>query len=230
MSRLIVIEDNVSLAIGLKENLEFEGHEVAIAHGAAEGLALARGVGVDLVILDIMLPDGDGFHVLKVLREAGHDVPVLILSALGEETDRVRGLRYGADDYLTKPFGLMELLARVHAILRRTGGREPPPAARWEFGPIVIDEATQRVTRHGREVNLRPKEYALLMALVRRRGALASRVDLLREVWGYSENVRSRTVDTHMAELRRKLEPDAANPVHLLTVLKSGYRWEPSRA
>ncbi|MBC7896095.1 MAG: response regulator transcription factor [Cytophagaceae bacterium] len=226
MSQILLVEDNVSLARGLCSNLEFEGHVVQVAGTATEGLQLARAAAVDLVILDLMLPDGDGYRVLRELREAGHETPVLILSALGEEADKVRGFRFGADDYVTKPFGLLELIARVDALLRRARPRETPaPPSRVTSGDLAIDIADRRVTRRGREVTLRPREFDLLVALVRRRGELVSRVDLLRDVWGYDDTVVSRTVDTHVAELRRKLEDDPANPRYIITVLKGGYRW-----
>ncbi len=228
MSRILVIEDNATLARGLADNLAFEGHTVAVAHSAAEGSEQATIGAPELIILDLMLPDGDGYRLLRDLRERAEPVaaPVLILSALGEEADKVRGFRFGADDYVTKPFGLMELLARVEALLRRAGQRAPAASpAVHRFGDITIDEGTRVVVRGRETVSLRPKELALLMALVRRNGALATRMELLREVWGYDDSVMSRTVDTHVAELRRKLERDPARPIHLVTVLKAGYRW-----
>jgi two-component system, OmpR family, alkaline phosphatase synthesis response regulator PhoP len=226
-----VIEDNTALALGLRNNLEYEGYEAVVAHDAAGGLAAARAHAPDLIILDLMLPDADGFRVLRELRTAGVETPVLVLTALGDEADKVRGLRVGADDYVTKPFGLMELLARVDALLRRAA--RPGPAAApngtgahdtTTFGDVAVCAATHAVTRAGAPVALRPKEYELLVALLRRGGAVATRHELLREVWGYDESVTSRTVDTHMAELRRKLERDAASPRYLLTVRKTGYR------
>src|SRR5262245_41307282 len=174
-----------------------------------------------------MLPDQDGYRVLRELRAKGDDTPVLILTALGEEADKVRGFRFGADDYVTKPFGLMELLARLDALLRRSTRSRTSPNAREPhvaFADVVVDPSTRRVMRRGAEVPLRPKEFDLLLALARRGGDVASRTDLLKEVWGYNDSVMSRTVDTHVAELRRKLERDPANPEHILTVLKSGYR------
>ncbi len=233
---ILVIEDNTALALGRRNNRESEGYETVVAHDAAGGLAAAREHDPDLIILDLMLPDADGFRVLRELRAEGRETPVLVLTALGDESDKVRGLRVGADDYVTKPFGLMELLARVDALLRRAARPAPAvPAApavpnggaahdTTTFGDVTVCAATHAVTRDGAPVALRPKEYELLVALLRRGGAVATRHELLREVWGYDESVTSRTVDTHMAELRRKLERDAANPRHLLTVRKTGYR------
>ena len=151
-------------------------------------------------------------------------MPVLILTARGEEADKVRGLKLGADDYVTKPFGLLELLARVEALLRRNA---PVAAAKREperFGEIAVDRSTRAVTRAGTPIELAPKEYDLLVALLDRDGAVVSRLDLMRRVWGYSDAVVTRTIDTHVAELRRKLETDPAKPRHILTVRKVGYR------
>ncbi|OLC03302.1 MAG: hypothetical protein AUH78_22285 [Gemmatimonadetes bacterium 13_1_40CM_4_69_8] len=226
MTRILVVEDNPDLAYGLRNNLEIEGYQVEVADDGMKGLARARDGRPDLIILDLMLPGMDGFRVLRALRDAGRTMPVLILTARGEEADKVRGLRLGADDYVTKPFGVLELLARVEALLRRTapptGGNGGAPPER--FGDIEVIPASRTVLRAGQPVPLTPKEFDLLVALLRRRGAVATRLELLREVWGYSAEVLSRTVDTHVAELRRKLEADAAAPQHILTVRKAGYR------
>ena len=228
MSRILIIEDNVDLAQGLANNLEIEGFGVDVVHDGAEGLVRARAANPDLVILDLALPSLDGYRVLASLRSEKNDVPVLILTARSDETDKVRGFRYGADDYVTKPFGLLELLGRVYALLRRAGAshaaRGPSSAERVRFGEIEVRPGTHEVYRRGFPVSLRPKEFELLMALLRRRGDIVSRLDLLREVWGYDADVVSRTVDTHVAELRRKLEDDPANPVYIRTVRKAGYR------
>jgi len=226
MTRVLVIEDNPDLAYGLRNNLEIEGYDVEVVADGAKGLARARGGDLGLVILDLMLPGMDGFRVLRALRDEGRRVPVLILTARGEESDKVRRLRLGADDYVTKPFGVLELLARVEALLRRAT-RDPatPEAPQVErFGEVEIVPASRTVRRAGEPVALTPKEYELLVALLRRRGAVASRVELLTEVWGYNSAVMSRTVDTHIAELRRKLEENLAAPQHILTVRKTGYR------
>jgi DNA-binding response OmpR family regulator len=172
----------------------------------------------------------DGYRVLKSIRDGGSDVPVLILTARGEEADKVLGFRLGADDYVTKPCGVLELLARVGALLRRS--RLPDHRAGAiegleRFGGVEINPASRTVTRDGTPVALSPKEFDLLLALVRRRGAVASRVELLREVWDHRVEVMTRTVDIHIAELRRKLEDDPSQPRHILTVWKAGYRLEP---
>jgi DNA-binding response OmpR family regulator len=228
MSRILVVEDNADLAYGLKNNLEIEGYQVELAGDGPQGLSRARAANPDLLILDLMLPGADGFRVLKTLRDEGARFPVLILTARGEESDKVRGLKLGADDYVTKPFGVLELLARVEALLRRTASHKGNGQSHevFRFGEIEVRTATRSVLRGGREVPLTPKEYDLLVALLRRAGAVASRVDLMTEVWGYSAAVLSRTVDTHIAELRRKLEPEGSEESHILTVRKVGYRLE----
>jgi len=226
MTRVLVIEDNADLAYGVRNNLEIEGYEVDVAVDGVDGLERARGGSPDVIILDLMLPGMDGFRVLKTLRAEGRAMPILILTARGEEADKVRGLRLGADDYVTKPFGVLELLARVEALLRRAGpgSAANATAAVERFGDVEVSPASRTVTRGGTEVALTPKEFDLLIALIRRRGAVASRVELLTEVWGYNSGVLSRTVDTHVAELRAKLEENAAAPRYILTVRKTGYR------
>ena len=223
---VLVIEDNELLAAGLRNNLEFEGYAADIASTGREGLRLARQRAASLIVLDLMLPDMDGFRVLRELRDRGVDTPVLILTAMGEEADKVRGFRFGADDYVTKPFSLLELLARISALLRRTRVASSAGSASGTraFGDITINMSTREVSRAGVPISLRPKEFELLMALVQRDGTVASREELLQEVWGYDDSVFSRTVDTHVAELRRKLEADPAAPQWLLTVRKAGYR------
>jgi DNA-binding response OmpR family regulator len=221
MNRVLVVEDNSDLAFGLRNNLEIEGYEVEVASDGRAGLVAARARRPDIVVLDLMLPGLDGFRVLKALREEARAPPILILTARGEEADKVRGLRMGADDYVTKPFGLLELLARVEALLRRTGRG----AARLvTFGKVEVDVAARAVRKGGAPVELAPKELDLLLALLAAEGAALSRLELLQRVWGYPSAVVTRTVDTHVAELRRKLEEDPARPQHVLTVRKLGYR------
>jgi two-component system, OmpR family, alkaline phosphatase synthesis response regulator PhoP len=257
MTKILVIEDQRDLAMGLRTNLEVEGYEVDVAHTGELGLQLARTGGPSLILLDIMLPDIEGFDVLDRLRREGVNTPVLILTARGEEVEKVRGFRLGADDYVTKPFGVMELLVRIEAILRRSsgtpadhGGRlrrgagassDVAPAAGvtvgesvadardeaavvLRFGDVEVDQEDHRVRRAGQNVALTPKAFDLLLALIRKDGRVATRVELLRDVWGYSAAVTTRTVDTHIAELRRRLEENPAEPRHILTVWKVGYR------
>jgi len=228
VTRILVVEDNEDLAFGLRNNLEIEGYEVATAKDGKLGLSTFQRVRPDLVILDLMLPEMDGFRVLRTLRENGHATPILVLTARGEESDKVRGLRFGADDYVTKPFGLLELLARVEALLRRAhsgrGGPDSTPDEIFRFGSVAVDPAARTVHRDSQAIELAPKEFDLLICLLKARGAVVSRLRLLREVWGYSSAVVTRTVDTHIAELRRKLEQNPSSPQHIITVRKSGYR------
>ena len=225
MQRILIVEDNPDLAFGLRNNLEIEGYDITVAEDGIAGLNLARALAPDLIILDLMMPGMDGYRVLRTLRDEGNLTPVLILSAKSEEADKVRGFRMGADDFVTKPFSLLELLGRVSAILRRTAREpRPAPADTVSFGDVHVDVAARRVVRQGSSVDLTDKEFDLLMALVRRNGAVATRDELLLEVWGYRAPVASRTVDTHVGELRRKLESDPADPRHILTVFKKGYR------
>ncbi len=225
MKRILVIEDNANLAYGLQNNLEIEGYQVEVVSDGRSGLDAAR-LGADLIILDLMLPELDGFRLLRTLREEECDTPVLILSARGEELDKLRGFRFGADDYVTKPFSVLELLARIEALLRRAEPRSAggPDLKVERFGTVEVDPSTREVLREGKPVALAPKEFDLLWALLERDGKLASRLELIREVWGYPDTVLTRTVDTHIGELRRKLEEDASNPRHILTVRKAGYR------
>lgn len=230
MTRILVVEDNTDLAFGLQTALEIEGYQVEVANDGRTGLDCARGKEPDLIVLDLMLPDLDGYSVLREARRSGIDVPVLILTARGEESDKVLGLDWGADDYVTKPFGTQELLARVRALLRRSQVEQieiQSQQAVERFGDVEIDPATHSVLKNGETVSLTPKEYDLLLALLRRQGAVATRLELLKEVWEYEADVMTRTVDMHVAELRRKLEADPAKPRHILTVRKVGYRLEP---
>lgn len=225
-ARILIVEDNVSLAKGLERALDTEGYEVEhVAHGdrAAERVAAA---GFDLVILDLMLPGASGFDVLRRLREGKDDTPVLILSARGEDVDKIQGFRLGADDYVVKPVGVLELLFRTQAILRRTRGRASGTPRVYRFGDVVIDEGARTVERAGDRLTLPRLEFDLLVALLRADGDAVSRDRLLREVWDIRrpERIRTRTIDTHIAALRSKLEEDPARPRHILTVRKVGYR------
>jgi two-component system, OmpR family, alkaline phosphatase synthesis response regulator PhoP len=223
LARILVIEDNEDLAFGLRNNLEIEGYRVALAADGRSGLTRARELQPDLIVLDLMLPSLDGYHVLRELREEGNAVPVVILTARTEEADKVRGFRLGADDYVTKPFGILELVARVQAVLRRSGGGVWAEAT-VRFGDVSVDAATRTVRKRDQTVELTPMEFNLLLALAKRRGAVVSRLDLLKEVWGHASTVLTRTVDTHVAELRRKLEDDPSRPRYILTSRKAGYR------
>jgi DNA-binding response OmpR family regulator len=226
VTHILLIEDNPGFAEGLRQNLEFDGYRVTLAADVATSARAISADSPDLIILDLMLPDGNGYDVLRTIRERDSVTPVLLLTALSEEAHKVRGFRLGADDYVTKPFGLLELLARIESLLRRSASgsfavvRLPPV----RFGDVQVDRDHREVTRAGAVVPLTPKEYALLAALIARNSAVVAREELLREVWGYDPEVVSRTLDTHLAELRRKLERDPHHPRHILTLPKQGYR------
>lgn len=225
--RILIVEDQHDIAQALGEHLSIEGYDVDIAESGEEALKLAAVATPALVILDLMLPGISGETVLRSLRSDGYTAPVLILSARQGEVDKVHGFRLGADDYVTKPFGLLELLARVNALLRRAGGTMHPGAprrTRVAHGHLEFDLAAHSVSYDGDEVPLRPKERELLFALLDRAGQTVSRRRLLSEVWGYSPGVDSRTIDWHVAELRRKLHDDAAQPTLIRTIRKVGYQ------
>jgi len=224
MPRILIIEDNADLAFGLRNNLEIEGYTVEVADDGHKGLARARATRPSLIVLDLMIPGLDGYRVLRTLREENYDMPVLILSARGEEGDKVRGFGLGADDYVTKPFGLLELLARIQALLRRGRTSESAETSGYRIGDIRIDTRDHLVYRADEPVELTQTEYDLLIALARRKGGVASRQELLKEVWGHQHEVLTRTVDSHVAELRRKIEENPAHPKHLLTIRRMGYR------
>jgi DNA-binding response OmpR family regulator len=228
MSRVLIVEDNDDLAFGLRTALEFEGYDVDVAGDGKRGLEAVVADPPDLVVLDLMPPEMDGYTVLRELRQRGVHVPVLILTARGEEADVVLGFDCGADDYVTKPFSTAELLARARALLRRSAMNSTGQSEVERFGDIEVDPASRTVNAGGRQVDLSPKEFDPLLALLKRRGAIATRAELLKEVWRYENtDVMTRTVDIHVAELRRKLEADPSNPDFILTVRKVGYRLQP---
>lgn len=224
-ARILLVEDNSDLAEGVEYNLKLEGYEVRVAENGRLAVEMARGWNPDLILLDLMLPEMDGYQVLRHVRQHDERVPVIILSARGEEADKVRSFKLDADQYVTKPFSIVELLERIAALLRRNAkGAQVAQVSRLTFGDIEIDLASRTVTRAGEACALTPKAYELLLALVKRNGAVAGRHELLKEVWGYGAFIMTRTVDTHIAELRRKLESNPAEPRHIVTVWKVGYR------
>jgi two-component system response regulator VicR len=220
MRRVLLVEDNPDLAFGLRTSLEVEGYEVLHAETGGQGLTAARETAPDLVVLDLMLPEMSGYEVLRQLRKSACVMPVLILTAKGEEADKVQGFRLGADDYVVKPVGVLEFLARVEALLRRS---QPAGATGvFRFGDLEVDADRRSVAIGGIEVELSPLEFDLLNTLARRGGNLVSRAELLKEVWGYRSNIESRTVDTHIAKLRSKI--DRHGKSRIVTVRKKGYR------
>jgi DNA-binding response OmpR family regulator len=222
---VLVIEDDESISMGLEMNLSAEGYQVLVAQNGETGLALARDSGIDLLILDVMLPRLNGFELLRILRNEGHTVPVILLSARGAEMDKVMGLDLGAEDYITKPFSLAELLARVKAVLRRDA------IARNEKGPLraadlEIDRAAREVRRRGVLVDLTATEFDILLCLVEATGRVLSREQIQAKVWGPAHHGTPRTVDNFILQLRNKLEDDASAPRHIVTLRGVGYRFD----
>jgi len=224
VSSILLVEDNRAYAETLKSNLEREGYEVAVAPTGVDGLEAAKHNTPDLIILDLMLPAMNGFTVLQRLRDEGHETPVLIMTALGTEDEKLRGFGLGADDYVVKPCGLLEILARVRALLKRASASPGEPRSEISVEDLTIDFGARLVRRGRTEITLRPKEFDLLAALVRHRGRVVSRAELLREVWGYAAGTESRTVETHLAALRERLGDDPQAPRYIVTVRRAGYR------
>ena len=222
MSVVLVVEDDPAILQGLQESLRMERHEVLSASDGDTGYRLARERKPDLLILDLMLPKMGGFEICRKLRLEKFSAPILILTARGEESDRVLGLDLGADDYVTKPFSVRELLARVRALLRRTEKSDLPDELR--FDDVVIDFRRCEASKHGAPVELTRKEFGVLRLLASKSGEVVSRDDLLNEVWGYESYPNTRTVDVHIALLRSKLEDNPSTPRRLLTVHGMGYK------
>jgi two-component system OmpR family response regulator len=228
MSKILVVEDDRNLLDTIKYNLLKEGYEASVAVDGAEALDIAHQQKPDLIILDIMLPKIDGFEVCRILRKE-MTVPIIMLTARADETDRIIGLDTGADDYMTKPFSIRELLARVRALLRRTKmveARVPEEQAILNVGDITIDLNRHRINVKGQQLELTAKEYDLLVFLAKNESYVFSREQLLERVWGYDFAGDTRTVDVHIRWLRQKIETDPANPKHLLTVRGTGYKLE----
>lgn len=225
MSKILIVEDDQSLAAGLSDGLHYEGYSTLLAHDGDDGLRLAARPGIDLVILDVMLPRLTGVEVCRRLREQGSTVPILMLSAKGEELDRVVGLKAGADDYVTKPFSFTELVARVEAVLRRSRGLAAPESV-YDFGDVHVNFRTRDVVKGERRLTLQPREFRLLEYLIRRRGEAVSRDRLLEGVWDQDAmRPLTRTVDMHVAKLRQKIEDDVSDPRWIVTVHRVGYKF-----
>ncbi len=224
MPRIVIIEDEPDLALALRDNLEFEGYAVVHAANGGDGLRLVIEQPTDLVLLDLMLPDIDGFEVCRRLRTAGYTMPILILSARGQEVDKVRGLELGADDYVTKPFSLRELLARIHAALRRAVQLAATPRSRFTVGGRDVDLVRQRIATPKGDVPLGYYESEILRILHEHVGQAVPRAELLERIWGVGVGPADRTVDNHIVSLRRKIEPDPAKPRHILTAHAVGYK------
>ena len=224
MPRILVVEDDPSILRGLTDALAQEGHSVLSARNGAKGLDLALREDVDLIILDIMLPGVDGYEICRRLRADNLGVPILILSARSREADKVVGLELGADDYVTKPFGVAELLARVKALLRRREPAAPRKLGQVSFGDVKLDFERHRATKGKKPLSLTTREFAILAHFIRNRGKVVSRDDLLTAVWGHGVPPETRTVDTHIATLRKKIEKNPSRPRFLVSIRGAGYR------
>ncbi len=224
-SKILIIEDEPGLVTTLRDRLRKQGYVVSAARDGETGLDMALRDPVDLILLDLMLPGQSGMSVCEKLRKAGSSTPILMLTARRQIKDKVAGLKAGGDDYLTKPFQMSELLARVEALLRRAATIPELTPARRQFGSIAMDTRSTEVTRGGQSVPMSAKEFQLLRYLVEHPNVTLSREELLREVWGYDSHPSTRTVDVHVSWLRQKLEADPKNPQHILTVVGFGYKF-----
>ncbi|MEO8505751.1 MAG: response regulator transcription factor [Acidobacteriota bacterium] len=223
--RILLVEDEESLALTLTDRLVSEGYAVEQAGDGDRAIAMALEGSFDLILLDVMLPRRDGFEVCRELRARGVEIPIVMLTARGQLVDRVVGLKLGADDYVTKPFEVAELLARLEALFRRSRAQAAQPGGTYVFGDVRVDFRRAEVFRNGEPVPLSALEFKLLAFLVQNRGALLTRDLLLDKVWGYEATPTTRTVDVHVAALRQRLEPHPSRPIYLLTVHRRGYRF-----
>ena len=224
MKRILLVEDEPGLVLTLTDRLVREGYSVESSGDGESGLERAAGEAFDLILLDVMLPRLGGFDVLRELRQRGCQTPVIMLTARGQVVDKVVGLKLGADDYVTKPFEMVELLARIEAKLRRATA-PPQPVDGYQFGDVRIDFRRAEVTRNGEPIELSAREFQLLKYFIEHRGATLTREELLNEVWGYNAMPSTRTVDVHVAWLRQKIEPNSRHPQYVLTVHGMGYKF-----
>ena len=223
--RVLVIEDEAGLRLTLSDRLVSEGYAVETADDGAVGLERATREPYDLIVLDVMLPRMNGFDVCRAVRQRGVTTPILMLTARGQVVDKVVGLKLGADDYLTKPFETIELMARLEALLRRVPSSPQPGGDAYRFGDVVVDFRRAEVRRGGQPIDLSAREFKLLRHFIEHRGATLSRDALLSEVWGYDEMPLTRTVDVHVAGLRQKIESNPKSPEYILTIHGLGYKF-----
>jgi two-component system alkaline phosphatase synthesis response regulator PhoP len=224
LQKVLIIEDEPDMVLGLKDNFEYEGYDVMVARDGREGLTRALADRPDVILLDIMLPKMSGLDVCRELRNQGLDTPVIMLTARGQEIDKVIGLEMGADDYVTKPFSIKELLARVRAQLRRAT-RQVAEVEAYSFGEVALNFKRYEATRSGNALELSPREFELLKYFIQHRGETITRDQLLDDVWGYDNYPFTRTVDNHIAKLRQKVEAVPADPKYIITVHRVGYKF-----
>ena len=223
--RVLLVEDEPGLVMTLSDRLTSEGYDVGVATDGPGGLARATGERWDVILLDVMLPGASGFDVVRDLRQQKVSTPVIMLTARGQLVDKILGLKLGADDYLTKPFEMLELLARIEAHLRRASQPQQAGAARYQFGDVTLDVRKAEVTRGGKVLEFSAREFLLLKYFLEHREATLSREELLNEVWGYHSMPSTRTVDVHVAWLRQKIEPNPRHPQYILTMHGMGYKF-----
>ena len=223
---ILVIEDDLNILRGLKDNLKFEEYEVLTAVEGLEGLKLALEKAPDLILLDIMLPGLNGYDICRKVKEQKPEIPIVMLTARGKEVDKIAGLDLGADDYVTKPFSIPELLARIRAVLRRSSNRIPLEE-KYSFGNVVIDFKQCQTFVNNEEIHLSAREYAIMKFLIQHTGEVVHRHELLDEVWGYESYPSTRTVDNYILDLRKKMEEDPSNPKHILSLRSLGYKFVP---
>ena len=224
MPKVLIVEDDDSMAVALKDGFEYEGFEVTLARDGAAGLQLATDEAPDLLILDVMLPKMNGLDVCRQIRKDGNSLPVIMLTARGQEIDKVLGLKLGADDYVTKPFGFLELMARVEALLRRASGKDSDLET-YAFGDVSVDFKRSEARKGGEIVELSAREFRLLQYFIEHRGEVVGREQLLDAVWDYDNAPLTRTVDMHIAKLRKKVEDNPADPKFIVTVHRVGYKF-----
>jgi DNA-binding response OmpR family regulator len=229
-TRVLIVEDDEAMSIALRDGFQYEGYSVTVAKDGEAGLQMATSEGPDLILLDVMLPKMTGLDICKQLRGDGNSVPIIMLTARGQEIDKVLGLKLGADDYITKPFGFMELLARAEAVLRRTrvpattAGTAAPPET-YRFGDVAIDFKRHEAKKGGQPIDLSPREFQLLAYFIQHTGEIVTREKLLDTVWDYNAIPFTRTVDMHIAKLRKKIEDNPSDPKHIITVHRLGYKF-----
>ena len=225
MTTILIVEDDPAMTVALRDGFEFEKYTVDMANDGDQGQRMASRGRYDVIILDVMLPKKSGLDICKELREKGNNTPVIMLTARGQEIDKIVGLKLGADDYVTKPFSFIELLARVEAVMRRAQRKKA--ADQVAFGDVKLDFRTYQATKSDQPLELTPREFSILRYFLDHPNEVVSRETLLNHVWGYDPSAFTRTVDTHMARLRQKIEPIPAEPRHLITVHRVGYKLVP---
>ncbi len=223
--KVLIVEDDQAMAVALRDGFEYEGYTVQVARDGAVGLKLASDRDLDLIVLDVMLPKMSGFDVCKQLRSAGNATPIIMLTARGQEIDKVVGLKIGADDYVTKPFSFMELMARVEALIRRSNRKPEQSVDEFSFGDIAINFKRFEVTKAGQPIEMSPREFNILKYFIEHRGEVITRDQLLDSVWGYGSFPLTRTVDMHIAKLRQKIEDTPHDPKFVITVHRVGYKF-----